>query len=326
MKDKTKDKASSVVKSKLSTELPKDKVDLHKYKSKPKVKNNVKLEVPILRSRSKCKPEVKAKAYVRVLKSNENFRRISKEKHDGGNVSNRDNDNDHLNIDDDLNDKEPMSSNPSFGFSKVNLDDFDKQLSSSGEEYGILSTPESYTQWLERNADLVGEMIDSITDEVTYLVTMEVRRLTPDKMATRASKVSLSPKKRIVKPSSYLLSPYMNKKTKVVPKITRLEFTIRNYLFAMQGDKMEKVFESNSGEFIVYGVSLDMETLAPARHFSNTGCITKSMFDRTLVCDDGKWESFSNQVKAQPKGKESGLALEGLIWHSRVARVKHNIP
>nr|GEV45322.1 hypothetical protein [Tanacetum cinerariifolium] len=346
MKDKPKDKAPSVVKSKVSTELPKyktkDKVDLHKDKSKPKVKNNVKSEVPILRSRSKCKPEVKAKAYVRVLKSNENMdieysnseldsdevdfessaliksqkiktkaelkrkmkggldsdsSSLDEEKErpiehdlvrlwsdhvfpkelkdiliDGGNVSNRDDDNDHLNVDDDLNDKDPMSSNPSFGFSKVNLDDFDKQLSGS------------------------------------------VRRLTPDRMGTRASKVSLIPKKWIVKPSSYLLSPYMNKKTKVVPKITRLEFTIGNYLFAMQGDKMEKVFESHSGEFIMYGVSLNMETLAPGLWIDAN---TKSMFDRTLVCDDGKWESFSNQVKAQPKGKESGLTLEGLIWHSR---------
>nr|GEW21634.1 hypothetical protein [Tanacetum cinerariifolium] len=94
---------------------------------------------------------------------------------DGGNDSDGDDDNDQLNVDDDLNDKEPLSINSSFGFSKVNLDDFDKQPSGSGkslktqfiekesvdptvqetvveeipaEEYEILSTPESYTQWV----------------------------------------------------------------------------------------------------------------------------------------------------------------------------------
>ncbi|GKE82324.1 hypothetical protein Tco_1552324, partial [Tanacetum coccineum] len=67
-------------------------------------------------------------------------------------------------------------------------------------------------------------------------VRMEVSNqgpLTPDRMPTRASNASVSPGKQMVKLSSYLLSPYMNKKTKVVPKITRLKFSIRNSLFAM---------------------------------------------------------------------------------------------
>ncbi|GKG32536.1 hypothetical protein Tco_0430046, partial [Tanacetum coccineum] len=61
---------------------------------------------------------------------------------------------------------------------------------------------------------------------------------TPDRMLTRASNASRSLGKRIVKPSSYLLSSYMTKKTKVVSKITWLEFSIENSLFSMQGDKM----------------------------------------------------------------------------------------
>ncbi|GJU46067.1 ulp1 protease family, C-terminal catalytic domain-containing protein [Tanacetum coccineum] len=296
---------------------------------------------------------------------------------DGENHSDGDDDNDQGNIDEDLNDKEPLSSNPSFSFSKVSLDDFDKQPSGMGkspknqvvekesvnptvqetvveeipaEEYEMLSTPETYTQWLERNADLVGEMIDSITAEYLHgdlfgqnLVTTEVLNqgpLTPDRMSTRAFEVSPSPKKRIVKLSSYLLSPYMNKKTKVVPKITRLKFIVRNSLFAMQGDKIENVFESHSGGFVVYGIRLNMQKLAPglwidanvidcwgailnheerfrdaklkARHFFPTGCITKSMFDGTLTSNEDKWERFSNQVKAQFKGNEGGLGLEGI--------------
>ncbi|GJV71850.1 ulp1 protease family, C-terminal catalytic domain-containing protein [Tanacetum coccineum] len=250
---------------------------------------------------------------------------------DGENHSDGDDDNDQGNIDEDLNDKEPLSSNPSFSFSKVSLDDFDKQPSGMGkspknqvvekesvnptvqetvveeipaEEYEMLSTPETYTQWLERNADLVGEMIDSITAEYLHgdlfgqnLVTTEVLNqgpLTPDRMSTRAFEVSPSPKKRIVKLSSYLLSPYMNKKTKVVPKITRLKFIVRNSLFAMQGDKIFR------------------DAKLKARHFFPTGCITKSMFDGTLTSNEDKWERFSNQVKAQFKGNEGGLGLEGI--------------
>ncbi|GKC83011.1 ulp1 protease family, C-terminal catalytic domain-containing protein, partial [Tanacetum coccineum] len=36
------------------------------------------------------------------------------------------------------------------------------------------------------------------------------------------------------------------------------------------------------------------------------------MFDGTLPSDDDKWGSFLNQVKAQFKGNEGGLALQGI--------------
>ncbi|GJU73155.1 hypothetical protein Tco_1264560 [Tanacetum coccineum] len=58
---------------------------------------------------------------------------------------------------------------------------------------------------------------------------------TPDRMPIRASNASASLGKRIVKPSSYILSPYMNNKTKVVPKIKRLEFSIGNRVCSYAG-------------------------------------------------------------------------------------------
>ncbi|GJY14963.1 ulp1 protease family, C-terminal catalytic domain-containing protein [Tanacetum coccineum] len=100
------------------------------------------------------------------------------------------------------------------------------------------------------------------------------------------------------------------------------------------------VFETHSGEYSVYGLRLNMETLAPGlwidanvidcwgailnheerfrvadsktRHFFPTGCITQSMFDGTLATDDAKWDSFSNQVKAQFSGNDDRLALQGI--------------
>ncbi|GJZ57435.1 hypothetical protein Tco_0612929 [Tanacetum coccineum] len=127
---------------------------------------------------------------------------------------NVDNDDGNGNNDEELNDEDTLGRNPSFGFSKIGLDDFEKQPSQEGTD-----------------GDLFGD----------NFVRMEVSNQgppTPDRMPTRASNASANLGKRIVKPSSYLLSPYMNKKTKVVPRITRLEFSIGNSLFAMQGDKM----------------------------------------------------------------------------------------
>ncbi|GJY30944.1 hypothetical protein Tco_0414439 [Tanacetum coccineum] len=251
-------------------------------------------------------------------------------------------------------DKDPNRSNPSFGFTKISLDDFGNDSSPTkkesvdpieqgtvvegnlAEECEIMSTPENYTQWLERNADLVGETIDFITVEYLYgdlfgdnSVIMEVMNqglLTPERMLTSVYNVSPSPEKRIGKPSCYLLSLYMNKKTKVVPQIKRLEFILGNSLFAMEGDKIENVFEAHYGKFIIFGIRLNLETLAlglwldanvidcwgailnheesfraaelKSRHFFPTGCIL-----------------FARHLK-----------LYRHIRHSKIAKVKQTIP
>ncbi|GKB08466.1 ulp1 protease family, C-terminal catalytic domain-containing protein [Tanacetum coccineum] len=316
------------------------------------------------------------------------------------NESNGDDDNDN---DGDGNvDKEDLNgSNPSFGFSKISLDDFGNDSGptekesvnpaeqgiivegDTAEECQIMSTPENYTQWLDKNADLVGEG-DLFGDDSATRELMNQGPVTPERTPTQ--KASPIHKKRVVKPSPYILSPYMNKKTNVVPKITRLEFILGNSVFAMQNviqsesdeiqseshvihfeshvilseshvilseshviqylhDSLvflysENVFETHYEEYSVYGIHLNMETLAPGlwinanvidcwgailnheerfrvadsktRHFFPTGCITQSMFDGTLATDDAKWDSFSNQVKAQFSGNDDRLALQGI--------------
>ncbi|GJZ86280.1 hypothetical protein Tco_0657890, partial [Tanacetum coccineum] len=129
-------------------------------------------------------------------------------------------------------DKDPNGSNMSFGFTKISLDDFGNDSGPTekepvdpteqgtvvegnlAEECEIISTPENYTQWLERNADLVGETIDSITAGDLFSdnsVTMEVMN-TPERMLTSVS---------------------------------------------------NNVFEAHCGKFIVFGIRLNLETLAP---------------------------------------------------------------
>nr|GFA50412.1 hypothetical protein [Tanacetum cinerariifolium] len=99
---------------------------------------------------------------------------------DGGNVDNDANDCDGNGDEEDVNegDKDPNGSNPSFGFSKISLEDFgndsgpaeiDKAVEGNPTEQGtviegneaekgeIMSTPKNFTQWLEKNVDLVGE-------------------------------------------------------------------------------------------------------------------------------------------------------------------------
>ncbi|PWA53295.1 Peptidase C48, SUMO/Sentrin/Ubl1 [Artemisia annua] len=207
-------------------------------------------------------------------------------------------------------------------------------------ELEINSTPETYTQWLYNNADLVneGDTFDKGTHE--ELVVTNAGPATPERVTTRASKGSpeiILPEKRVVKLSSFLCSPYMNKKTKVVPRITKVEFMVGNSLFSMQADKIETIFETRSG-IEVFSVRLNMETLVPglcldanvidcwgailnheerfkdvgslSRHFFPTGCITTQMIDGSLD-SEGQWKSFEAQVSGHFKDVD-GIDLKDI--------------
>nr|GFA64660.1 hypothetical protein [Tanacetum cinerariifolium] len=111
---------------------------------------------------------------------------------DGGNVNNDVNDCDVNGDSEDVNegDKDPNGSNPSFGFSKISLEDFgndsgpaekDKAVERNTTEQGtivegnddeegeIMSTPENFTQWLEKNMDLVGELVMGAPPSPDYI-------------------------------------------------------------------------------------------------------------------------------------------------------------
>ncbi|GJZ14025.1 hypothetical protein Tco_0549255 [Tanacetum coccineum] len=239
-------------------------------------------------------------------------------------------------------DKNPNGSNQSFDFNKISLDDFgndsgptelepvdltkqgtvvDVNTAEEGENIvencGIMSSPEEFTQWLNKNVNLVGEACDSIVTEYLH------GDLFGDNSAAReALNEVVTPQiqpiqKRVVKHSSYVFisSLLMNKKTNVVPKITKMEFIVGNSLFAMQGDKLENVFEAHFEKFVLYGIRLNLRFRAAdskSRHFFPTGCITESMLDGTFTSFDEKWKRFSDQVNAQFNGNEGGRGLEGI--------------
>ncbi|GJT74426.1 hypothetical protein Tco_1041151 [Tanacetum coccineum] len=248
-------------------------------------------------------------------------------------------------------DKDLSCSNPSFGFSKITLDDFGNGSSKSpnnpvaekelvdpiqegtvvegnpAEECEIMSTPESYTQWLETNANLVGEIVDAITDEYLYgdlfgdnTVRKEVSNQgppTPDRLPNRASHASVSLGKRIFE------SHVIQFESHVIQKENHMRFKTESH-----------VIQTHSGKFSVFGIRLNLETLAPGlwidanvidcwgailnyeerfrdaeskrRHFSPIGCI-KKMFARHL-----KLYGHNRHAKDYGLVGESGLQLDML--------------
>ncbi|GKB88248.1 hypothetical protein Tco_0960520 [Tanacetum coccineum] len=136
-------------------------------------------------------------------------------------------------------DKNPNGRNQSFGFNKISLDGFgndsgppelepvdptkqgtvvDVNTAEEGENtvenYGIMSSPEEFSQWLNKNVNLVGKACDSIVAEYLH------GDLFGDNSAAReALNGVVTPQiqpiqKRVVKPSSYVLSPYEMRSSK----------------------------------------------------------------------------------------------------------------
>nr|GEX84462.1 hypothetical protein [Tanacetum cinerariifolium] len=202
------------------------------------------------------------------------------------------------------------------------------------EELEDMLEEETLTQWIEKNIDWLGEVIDCLYDayyeEDLFVWPQAVQPITavcPQRVVTRSSL-----KKSVVKPPSYLNSPYMNKRRKVIPLIKRLEFVLGNSLFAMQGDKYETVFQACSGHD-VSSVRINMETLAqrlgidanvidcwvailnheelvkgypsPRRHFFQP---TKAIIKGTID-EEQQWKVFSDEISKQFKHDVSSISL-----------------
>nr|GEW06254.1 hypothetical protein [Tanacetum cinerariifolium] len=107
------------------------------------------------------------------------------------------------------------------------------------EEPEDMLEEETFTQWIDKNIDWVGEDDLFAWPRAVQPITV-VCPQTPQRVVTHSSF-----NKSIVKPSAYLNSPYMNKRTKVIPLI-----------------KSETVYQTCSGHDLS-SVHLNMETLAP---------------------------------------------------------------
>ncbi|GKB06974.1 hypothetical protein Tco_0835207, partial [Tanacetum coccineum] len=111
---------------------------------------------------------------------------------------------------------------------------------------------ETFTQWIKANIEWVRE-----DDLFVWLVKVQSVNVqgpeTPQRMVTRSS-----PKKRVSKPSAYLSSPYMNKKTEVIALVVTPPKSDCNRM----GDKLETVFQTRTRPDVSF-MRLNMETLAP---------------------------------------------------------------
>ncbi|GJZ56265.1 peptidase C48, SUMO/sentrin/Ubl1 [Tanacetum coccineum] len=167
------------------------------------------------------------------------------------------------------NEKNPLGSNESFSFSKITLailnDSYSSQTEPDSsqtepvadgipedvntaeegvdcEDCDIMSSPEEYLQWLSKNVYEVEESCDAITDEYLY------GNLFGDNVEAREAIAKLANTENVATPEILLtqkevltpsiVSPYMNRKTDVLSKITKTEFVVANSLFAIEGDKI----------------------------------------------------------------------------------------
>nr|GEV16418.1 hypothetical protein [Tanacetum cinerariifolium] len=194
-------------------------------------------------------------------------------------------------------------------------------------EEQVIGKLDLYGEWTESKLDQtegfydVGENVSHTrtsyvppTDKKPRTV-QPITAVCPQRVVTRSS-----PKESVVKPPSYLNSPYMNKRTKVIPLSKRLDFVLGNSLFAMQGDKYETIFQACFGHD-VSSVRLNMETLAP-RLWIDTNVIDcwvailnheelvkdKAIIEGTID-EEQHWKVFSDEISEQFKHDVSSISL-----------------
>ncbi|GJY32475.1 ulp1 protease family, C-terminal catalytic domain-containing protein [Tanacetum coccineum] len=193
----------------------------------------------------------------------------------------------------------------------------------------------TFTQWIEKNIDWIGEDNLFVWPRAIQPITAV---FPPQRAVTRSS-----PKKSIVKPPSYLNSPYMNKRTKLIPLINRLEFVLGNSLFSMQGDKYEIVFQTRFGPD-VSSVRVNMETLAPrlwidanaffpicaSGHFYVVVFHLKSPSTMIILDNSDCGETYNSKYKAvcEPLKKLIARHLKKYNHpkHNSISKLKHRIP
>ncbi|GJU64964.1 ulp1 protease family, C-terminal catalytic domain-containing protein [Tanacetum coccineum] len=240
----------------------------------------------------------------------------------------------HAHIDDfDNNDNDGGGKNDDLGFDNVGKKK-ESAAKDVGKKDGVNAEKDGVNAVQEGEADVNEEPKEGEADDNLFVWPRAVQPITavcpPQRVVTRSS-----PKKSIVKPPSYLNSPYMNKRTKVIPLIKRLEFVLGNSLFAMQGNKYETVFQTRFGHDLS-SVRVNMETLAPRlwidanvidcwvailnheefvkgcpsprRHFFPTGCITKAIIEGTID-EEQQWKVFSDEISEQFKHDVSSISL-----------------
>ncbi|GJW53916.1 integrase, catalytic region, zinc finger, CCHC-type containing protein [Tanacetum coccineum] len=92
----------------------------------------------------------------------------------------------------------------------------DGQNDNRGSKKQVESTEKQSVDPTDPTEEENGDALDAINLDIGRMEESDAGPVTPERLATRVSKLSPSPEKQMVKPSSYLLSPYMNKTTKTL--------------------------------------------------------------------------------------------------------------
>ncbi|GJV68506.1 ulp1 protease family, C-terminal catalytic domain-containing protein [Tanacetum coccineum] len=273
---------------------------------------------------------------------------------DDGYVDNDANDGDGNGDKEDVNqgDKDPNGSNPSFSFSKICLEDFgndrglpekDKVVEGNPTEQGtvvegnqaeeceIMSTPENFTQWLDKNMDLVGEG-DLFGDNSATLEAMN-QEITHEKLPTQKAKsheiLSAHFRKFIVygvrlNLESLALGLWLD------ANVIDCWGTVLNHEESFQAAESKSkhffptgcIFEGNKGGLALGGIDLSEHFYVVVFSLTKTTAMT------ILVNSPGTYDSKYKEVCDILVRKLFARHLKqyGHIRHTQVARVKHTIP
>ncbi|GKA90401.1 ulp1 protease family, C-terminal catalytic domain-containing protein, partial [Tanacetum coccineum] len=211
---------------------------------------------------------------------------------------------------------------------KQSVDPTRKEKVVDEEAFEITCTPESYMQWLDENADF-GDALNAIDEDLLRIEDSDAGPLTPERLATCASKASLSLEKRMVKPSSYLLSPYINKKMKT---LSMFDGTLPSdedkwEIFSAQ---VSAQFKDNVDGLALNGIDLAFFPICLFGHFYVVVFKFAKVTSMTILDNSDSGATYDSKYKEAcevlKKLFARHLKLYGHKRHASVGNLKEKIP
>nr|GEX36511.1 hypothetical protein [Tanacetum cinerariifolium] len=223
------------------------------------------------------------------------------------------------------------------------------------EELEDMLDEEIFTQWIEKISIGLGGRFACVASGCSA----DISCVSSDSsmMVTRSS-----PNKRIVKPPTYLTSPYMNKRTKVTSLIKRLEFVLESHMISNEShmisyesrviflihtkaiiewtideeqqwkvfsDEISALFEHDVTYSSILGVDLAFFPICASRRFYVVVFHLKSPSAMMILDNSNFGETYNSKYKAvcEPLKKFFAMHLKNYNHpkHIFVAKLKHRI-
>ncbi|PWA48886.1 hypothetical protein CTI12_AA488630 [Artemisia annua] len=151
--------------------------------------------------------------------------------------------------------------------------------------------------------------VESLTTQATQKAVKNSERKTVETQPMQKENKEVEQEiteKRVCKPSRFLVSPYMNKKTDVRKATHPDEMMVTDELFSMMGEPIFAAVLNYEEKKNNKGVRM--------KHYFHIAMISKNMIEGTMKSEKKQIEAFHESMKSEFKKDETAMAMQHIEW------------